>query len=233
MKEKITTIWKDPVLSKIISAAIIGVVALVYNAIIAYSKNIDFYTVVTSFIKTDVKLWVILILLLFYLIVLIIRKKIKKNKEVVIENKEVEFEYDDRTLKLDIDLFNKIRYELLTHGNIQWLRTNNFAGFSFKDDLLTPFDLIEIESSKADFEFLNPKLETLRKDLINDIIELNSLLLKNIFREGKTRLSVPSEWETEQPERFWTAVEEIHLRTQSIGKKYDELIKASRRILKV
>ncbi|EIA07949.1 hypothetical protein HJ01_02817 [Flavobacterium frigoris PS1] len=42
---------------------------------------------------------------------------------------------------------------MLTIQNIYWLRTNNFSGYSFRDELLHPFDLIEVEMRRPGLDF--------------------------------------------------------------------------------
>lgn len=224
--KKLKEIWKDPVWSKVISAGIISLLILIYNAIDVLATGKDFKTSVITFWNFKVSLWIIAIAIIILGIIFTIVKKIKKVKKV-------EFIYDEKTLELDTALFNKIRNNMLTIQNIYWLRTNNFAGYSFRDELLRPFDLIEVEMERPDLDFFYPKLESLKEELLNYIRDFNSFLLPNVFSEGDQRLSVPSEWEMEQPERFNIAVEGIHKRAQSIAAKYDEFIKKGRQILKV
>ena len=122
---------------------------------------------------------------------------------------------------------------MLNYEAIRWVRTNNFAGYSFLDKYLEPFDRILFDSEASDFEFLNPKLEILKVELINSIKDFDLFLGPNIFNDGNNRLSVPSEWELEQYDRFIEAVNGIHKRAQALALKYDEFIKEGRRMLKV
>ena len=46
-------------------------------------------------------------------------------------------------------------------------------------------------------------------------------------------MSVPQEWQIEQPDRFKTAVEGIQKRTQMLAEKYDKFIRQGREVLKV
>jgi len=221
--------WKDPVWSKVISAAIIGLLTILYNIIIAIIENIDFITAFNEFWTIEIPLWTLILVLAFVTVIITINS-LKRKHESTPENK---FLYDENSINLDKQLFNKIRNELITQENIRWLKINNFAGFSFYADKLQPFDKFEYEAKKSDFEFLNPEIEKVNIDLKHSVENLSNILSGNIFSEGDNRLSVPSEWEVEQPERFWKAVDEIHAASQNVGNKYDELIKIGRRILKI
>ena len=226
MKEKLLKIWKDPVGSKIISALIISLGILIFNSIYAYFSELDFKTAFNAFFEKKVNLWIAISGFFIYLIATGIFALYKRNKPKA-------YKYDESSLSVDTALFNRIRNEILVYNSIRWVRTNNFAGFSFRDEYLQPFDNIEYEAQAADFEFLNPNLEQLKSELIESIIEFNSFLLPNIFSEGHGRLSVPAEWELEQYDRFINAVNGIHQRAHTLGKKYDQFIREGRKILKV
>lgn len=207
--EKFNKIWKDPVWSKVISAAIITLIIFLYNKWFG------------SFWEIQMRLWQAIVATI---IILIATKYFDKKRRFV---------YDDKMLELDVALFDKIRNELLTQTNVYWLRTNNFAGYSFNDDYLQPFDMLEFVMDKPDFEFFNPNLDNLKSELMNEIRELNSFMSGNIFNAGNNRMTVPPEWEDEQPKRFDAAVNGIQTRAQSIGNKYDNFIRIGRKILKV
>ena len=226
MKEKIWKIWKDPVGSKIISTFIIGLGLIIFNSIYALTSELNFKIAFNNFFDIQIKFWISILFFLLYLISRGIFTLYKKNKFK-------SYKYDDKSLELDTALFNKIKNELLVNDSIRWVRTNNFAGFSFIEDYLRPFDNIEYESQAADFEFLNPNLENLKNQLVESILDFNSFLLPNIFNGGNNRLTVPPEWETDQYERFVKVVDGIHQRTQVLAKKYDQFIKEGRRTLKV
>lgn len=224
--EKINQIWKDPVWSKVISAGIIGLIILVYNYIYSLITNTDFKTNFKAFWSLKISLWVVAVIIMILVSLFTLIKLINRNRK----NK---FTYDEKTLELDIAFFNKIRNEMLTIQSINWLRNNNFGSRSFQDELLHPFDIIEVEIERPDFEFFNPKLEAILQDLMEHVRDFNSFLLPNVFSEGVHRLTVPPEWRHEQPERYENAVNGIHLRAHKLALKYDEFIRTGRRILKV
>ena len=226
LMEKIKQIWKDPVWSKVISAGIIGLVILIYNYIYSLVTNTNFKTNITAFWNSKISLWVVaVIIIVLVTIFTLIKLSNRKAKDT--------FAYDEKTLELDIAFFNKIRNEMLTMQSIYWLRNNNFGGRGFEDELLQPFDNIEIEMERPDYDFFNPKLENLLQELMEPIKDFNSFLLLNVFSEGSHRLTVPPEWRHEQSERYDEAVDGIHRRVQKLTLKYDEFVRNGRKILKI
>jgi hypothetical protein len=224
--ERIKQTWKDPVWSKVISAGIIGLVILIYNFIFSLITNTDFKTNITAFWNLKISLWVVAVIIIVLLTIFTLKKLFNRKRKN-------DFAYDEKTLELDIAFFNKVRNEMLTMQSIYWLRNNNFGGRSFQDDLLSPFDMIEVEMERPDYDFFNPKLETLLQELMEQIKDFNSFLLPNVFSEGLHRLTVPPEWRHEQTERYDKAVDGIHRRAQKLALKYDEFVRKGRKILKV
>lgn len=205
-ESRLQKIWRDPVWSKVISVLIIAVSTVAYNFIVSEYKNVDFKTSFFNFWTLDIKLWVIAVssigLIIFYSVV-----KYFKSRKIR------PFEYDDKTLELDVSLFNRVRNDILPQdGTIYWLRHNNFAGFSFEGKYLEPLDVIEWESEKSDFEFINPQLERIKQELVKEISEFNSLLYDNIFPSNTLagRYSIPPELEIEEPRVFSEIVDSIH-----------------------
>lgn len=225
-KHSFKDFWKDSVWSKVISAIIIAFGTVVYNLVISKTEKIDFKTAFINFWTSSVQLWVVVLLFIAYLIATLLIKNFK-NKKVV------KYEYNDNTLKLDLELFNKIKNDLLPQdGAIYWLRHNNFAGFSFNVEKLDQLDYIEHEAKKSDFEFLNPELEKLKTELLKEIEAFTTLMATNTFPTKNGLQSIPSEWEREQPDRFRKVVNEVHENKHRLCEKYDELIRNGRRILK-
>jgi len=217
-------IWVDPVWSKVIAAIILAIAAVIWTVISAEINDIDFHTAWINFLTFNIQLWwltigVIILLLLFWL-----RQNFKKSS----------FQYDDETLKLDRQIFEKIRTELLPQtGAIYFLRHNNFAGLSFNTDSIQDLDSFEHECKKSDFEFLNPDLEKIKIELLNSVDHFIEQITFQTFPTNNGRQTVPPEWELEQHERFWEVVNDIHKTKFQICDKYDELIKLGRRVLKI
>ena len=198
-------IWNDPVWSKVIANGIIVALAfvltIIWSMISAKQNQINFKTAFVNFWSYKISLWIVVVIAILLLIIYWGWKYCGLNK----------FVYDDETIKLDKAMFDKIRNELLPQeGTIGFLRHNNFAGFSFDLEKIDDLDNIEYEDRKSDFEFLNPDLEKIKIELINKISHFTSEISMNTFPTNAGFQSVPSEWEVEQPERFWTIVNSLH-----------------------
>lgn len=217
-------IWKDPVGSKIIAAILIGIGSVIWTSINSILQGIEFKTALRDFWTFKIELWIVIIGVLVLLIIFQLFKSAKN----------ITFSYDDETLKLDRKLFDKIRNELLPQNKtIYFLRHNNFAGFCFDLDNLDDLYNIENENINSDFEFLNPQLEEIKKQLIQNISHFTSTIACQTFPTITGRQSVPEEWELDQPGRFDEVVKDLHTTGREICAKYDELIKLGRRVLKI
>lgn len=222
--KKLKKIWADPVWSKVISAIIIAIGAVIWTFISAKVNDIDFQTAWTNFWTFNIKLWWLTIGTVVLLILFWIRQSFKKSS----------FQYDDETIKLDRQLFEKIRTELLPQtGAIYFLRHNNFAGFSFDTDSIEDLYNFEHECKKSDFEFLNPDLEKIKIELLKAVDHFTGQIAVQTFPTNNGRQTVPPEWELEQSERFWEVVNDLHKTKFQICDRYDELIKFGRRVLKI
>jgi pyrimidine deaminase RibD-like protein len=119
-------------------------------------------------------------------------------------------------------------------GTIDFLRTNNFAGFAFSREKLNDLNRFVDERSGPDHEFIDEEIESLREDLRKKCNCFLQYLALNTWRVGPSEgrlFSVPEEWEYEQPERFERAVEIIHSRAQDVCEAYDGLIRTARKKL--
>ena len=130
-------------------------------------------------------------------------------------------------------------YELLVRvlpwdGSINFIRTNNFAGFSF--DLARLDDLHEFEHhcKNPAFEFIDPDLETLRASLFGGVDEFTRTIAIETFPTHTSGWNaVPDEWEDEQPERFSRVVNKLHRDAARIVEAYGNLLKTATRKLGV
>jgi hypothetical protein len=217
-------IWADPVWSKVISAIIIAIGAVIWSAISSKISNTDFQTAWITFWNSKIVLWQLTAGAIIVLSVYGIWKHFRATT----------FQYDDETIKLDQAIFQKIRTELLPQtGSIYFLRHNNFAGFSFKIESIHDLDKFELECKKSDFEFINPSLEQIKNELLEAVSDFTFQIGRHTFSTPNGRQTVPPEWELEQPDRFNTVVNDLHTTKFKICEKYDELIRLGRRVLKV
>jgi hypothetical protein len=115
-------------------------------------------------------------------------------------------------------------------GTIDWLRQNNFAGFSFGWDRLRGLNEWA-DKQGPENEFIDAELEALRKAFHSAATEFISTLGTETFPLGNSRSSVPQDWEIDEPERFHRLVTEIHDGASLVCRTYDELVRQAKRKL--
>lgn len=117
-------------------------------------------------------------------------------------------------------------------GTIAFLRTRNFAGFSFDWKSIRDIERFVGGRSGPDHEFLDPELEMARKKFRDECLSLLSALAIHTFPTNNAdRQTVPPDWEIEAPESFSRAIGEIHAAADSVCNSYDELVRMARRKL--
>ena len=119
-------------------------------------------------------------------------------------------------------------------GSINFLRKNNFAGWTFKLKELDDLDEFIYNCKNPAFEFIDPDLEALRVKLLEKTNRCLSLIAKHTFPTNTPGFNaVPEEWEIEQPERFYDVIKEIHEANDNVCESYDELVRTATRKLGV
>jgi hypothetical protein len=114
------------------------------------------------------------------------------------------------------------------------LKNNTFSGSSFQYSELRSILRISEEQLKSDFEFANPRLEKLKRNLILEVNNFYTITSKYIFGAGNHELlAIPSEWEFDQPERFIKAHKDIKQQEELLSSKYDQFIRLRRMTLKI
>ena len=217
---KLLKIWKDPVFSKIISGIMIALLTLLYNLICAKIEKSSFEAEFTNFWNYKVELWKTFILLCVFIFMFYLNG--------------IKFKYDEETLRIDRDFFNKFRNEYLTTEAMLAAKTNTFSSNPFEAKHLHAIIGILDENKKADFEFINPHLNTLKNELINEIENFYSVTSRFIFGTHNSGwLSIPTEWEYTQPSRLEEAQRLISKQENILTVRYEKLITKGRRILKV
>jgi len=117
-------------------------------------------------------------------------------------------------------------------GSIDFIRSNNFAGFSFQSDHLNQLFNFESNSANPAFEFVDPDLESYRCDLLKAVSKFTSLIaIETSPTHSPGCNSVPEEWEYEQPERFQRVVKQLHDSAAEVVSTYEELIRTATRKL--
>ena len=113
-------------------------------------------------------------------------------------------------------------------GSIDFLRDQNFAGWSFDWQRLDGIECI-LDRRGAEYEFLDSELEELRQTFVGACQQLLTLLATETFPVGNgNRQAVPEEWESEQPERFERTVKQIHAAAGSVCSSFDQLVRTAR-----
>lgn len=222
MKEFFKKIWNDPVGASIIG----GVTVLVFSSIGAAVGSCfgygNFRDILKAIANFNLKLWIVVLIFFAYLI---LKGLVKKYGS---------FRYDSHTYSNDKEIYDIIIKELSNDGVIHFLRTNNFAGFSFRLSSLDELDdFYNSHLNDPSFEFFHPKLEKMRKKLMTDISDFQDLIATKTFPGAyQDTQTVPPEWETKCPEYFWEVVNKIHKTTSNICEDYDMIIKLGRKVIK-
>jgi hypothetical protein len=220
--ELLKKIWKDPVGSKIITAIIIPIIFFICTFIYSQITNKSLNDVSLSILNYQLKTWAILaIIFIVYLLRYTYIKWIKRN-----------FKYNVNTLTHDKELYDNIINKILpATGSISFIRTNNFAGFAFNLDNLDDIDNFYDKKDDPNYEFENPAIEAIRKKLLKNIDIFEDLIGFETFSTHNNFQTVPPEWETNDPERFWKVVNAIHDSTREICGHYDDLVRMGRKLI--
>lgn len=121
-----------------------------------------------------------------------------------------------------------------SNGAIRFLRTNNFAGWSFEMKLISDIERFFHDRNGPDHEFLDPELEAARKRFrLAGKAFLVAIATYTFPTSNPGRQSVPEDWESEQPGRFDEAVREIHTAADELCEAYDYLVKLARKKLAI
>jgi hypothetical protein len=221
MLDKLKQIWNDAVFSKVIAVGLAALIAFGYSLIPTTAKK-SFKNEMMAFWTKKIELWLLLLLILFGLTVYLLIKKFKN------------FKYEIETLKLDKELFSQIRESYLTEEMMLAPKNFSFSSNPFLIDSLTNLFKISEENIKSNFEFINPLLEKRKQKLIKELNKLYEITSTYIFGTiNSGYLSIPSEWEFNDPERMQEAVSNISKQEKQLSETYDDFIKTGRRILKV
>jgi hypothetical protein len=227
MKEKFNGFLKHPIWSNVIAAFIVLGLTISYNFVLSKFRNTNFITEFLNFWNYKIQLWFILLFVFTaYLVFKILSKPSPRN---------INYKYDNKTLKLDRNLFEKIRTEIIDENVVINLKGNSFSSYPFDiNDIDFVHNILE-QDKNPNFEFINTDLELLKEDLIKAIDKLHDSLNNNIFGTNirhptKNFIGIPKEW---KGEKLQIARNEIENDENIIFDKYEKLIKTGRRILKI
>jgi hypothetical protein len=135
-------------------------------------------------------------------------------------------------VQTDKQIFALLMKVLPWDGSINFIRSNNFAGFSFDNARLDDLYDFEHQCENPAFVFIDPDLETLRAKLLGLINTFTTTIAVETFpTHDARRNTVPDEWEVEQPERFHEVVTGLHDTARQIAEAYGALLKTATRKL--
>jgi len=162
----------------------------------------------------------------------------KQLVELLQSNLRAIFDHPRRSPSTDDDhdrkLFRQFLQELPTTGSIQFIRNANMAGFRFRSDSLDQLRSFCYVWNDADHEFVDKKLEAQRRNLLELVDKYLTEIGQNTFVAEQLGYStVPPEWEHEQPERFFQAVNLLHDLAGSIVDVHQDLVRQGRERLGV
>jgi len=136
----------------------------------------------------------------------------------------------DAVVETDKHVYQLLVKVLPWDGSIDFIRANNFAGFSFETARLNDLYEFEYHCKNRAFELIDPDFEGLRAILIELIDDFTLTIATETFpTHNVERNSIPEEWETEQPERFRTVVTKLHDTAKRIVETYGSLVRPATR----
>ncbi|WP_442487444.1 hypothetical protein [Halomonas litopenaei] len=135
---------------------------------------------------------------------------------------------------VDRELFEEFKATLPSKGGISFIDEQNMAGFSWPRENLKQLEKFYHEWDDAEHEFLSNDLESLRSKLHQLIGDYLGQIAVNTFpANNPDRQTVPSEWELENPKRFFDVVNSLHETAGEIVKTHQDLIRVGRKRLGV
>lgn len=138
----------------------------------------------------------------------------------------------ETVVETDKQVYQQLVTILPWDKSIGFIRTNNFAGFSFELSRLDDLHEFEHRCNNPAFEFIDPDLEGNRAKLLSLINTFTSTIALETFPTHTVGWnSVPEEWEEEQSERFNRVVTTLHDTANQIVDTYSSLVKTATRKL--
>jgi len=137
----------------------------------------------------------------------------------------------DAVTQHDKKLFNELTALLSSEGVIGFINRHNM-GFSFELDELNPLSEFHARWNAPERRFIIPELDAARQALWLKAKEyLIATATETFPTDNLGWQSVPEEWEEEQPERFWRAVEKLHALAGDIVDLHADLVRVGRKHL--
>jgi hypothetical protein len=128
-------------------------------------------------------------------------------------------------------LFDKLLRMLPANDVIEWIRQNNFAGFSFDRSRLDPIRVFVNEWDNPEHEFIDVDIEHARTQLFESLENFMSTIATETFAMDNGSQSVPPDWERNDAERFKEVVSRLHGQAQEIVDRHARIVRLGRRRL--
>ncbi|MPL81950.1 hypothetical protein SDC9_27884 [bioreactor metagenome] len=206
----IKKIWNDPVWSKVISGGILLIIPAILSWIKTSSNHMSFMDNWIEVLNSPL-IWIIVAVLI--LIYLLFRKK--------------KFKYDEVSLNQDQSLLNQIITTDLPESFFNDYFRRCDLGSSFLQEHIRPLMDLENIRQNPQYEFNNPLLENIKKELLSDISSFKDhILLNTIVNEYGVVKVLDAIREDDQ--RFVSYKMTAHSLANKICNKYDALIRTMR-----
>jgi hypothetical protein len=128
----------------------------------------------------------------------------------------------------DRELFREFLECLPYEGSIRFINEANMAGFAFDRKGLKDLDQFHYTWVDAVHEFQDALVETKRKHLFALVRGYLVLIATNTWATSNGWYSVPQDWETDQPARFFEVVEQLHTLAGGIVAAHQDLVRTAR-----
>jgi hypothetical protein len=131
----------------------------------------------------------------------------------------------------DHHLFKKLLTELPSKGSIGRVKNADQAAKIFSSDLKQFFDFLH-EWNNADHEFQNKKIEAMRIELISHIEDYCNCSVTNRFPTNTPGLlSLASEWEQENPQRYYKVIEDLTTFSDRVFDTHQKIVRLGKELL--
>lgn len=208
----IKKIWNDPVLSKVISTGILLSLTAIISWISSLLNHISFMDNWNEVINTPL-IWIIIAVFTLIIIYPLFRKK--------------KFKYDEVSLNQDKLLLNQIiTKDLPTSFFDDYFRSYDFGG-SFLREHLNPLMDFEYIRKNPQYEFNNPTLENIKKELLSNISSFKDHIVRNTIVNEYGVLKVLDAIK-EDDKLFISYKNTAHSLANKICNDYDTLIRTMR-----
>lgn len=136
----------------------------------------------------------------------------------------------------DEELFKALIAVLPSEYALDFLGKHDFAS-AFPRERLHPLDEFKSEWNDAEHEFLDPKLEKLRKKLYQKVKDLIGVMNNRIFSMDDMPIrdyyGIPNKWDIEQPVKYKEAVEILNAKAGEVSTAHQEFVRLARKKLKI